>query len=104
MQSFIFPAIALHSLILISDLFTCLNTYHDDLLNQVRCTSNDFCSDNGVTVVITDHGSSHNTDLILSRGAFGRLAQTAASAASLLSLGVVDIEYRRYDVYDDLRY
>ncbi|KAJ6714876.1 EXPANSIN-B3 [Salix viminalis] len=62
---------------------------------QVRCRSNDFCSDNGVTVVITDHGSSHNTDFILSRGAFGRLAQTAASAASLLALGVVDIEYRR---------
>ncbi|KAB5573928.1 hypothetical protein DKX38_001122 [Salix brachista] len=83
------------SLILISDLFTCRNTHHDGLLNQVRCTSNDFCSDNGVTVVITDHGSSHNTDFILSRGTFGRLAQTAASAASLLSLGVVDIEYRR---------
>ncbi|XP_010269911.1 PREDICTED: expansin-like B1 [Nelumbo nucifera] len=62
---------------------------------QVRCTNAQFCSDNGVTVVITDHGSSDRTDFILSRRAFSKMAQTTDAAASLLSLGVVGIEYRR---------
>ncbi|KAG7952445.1 hypothetical protein I3843_12G059300 [Carya illinoinensis] len=62
---------------------------------QVRCTNSAYCSDNGVTVVITDQGSSDRTDFVLSRRAFGRMAQTTDAAASLLALGVVDIEYRR---------
>ncbi|KAK9266882.1 hypothetical protein L1049_027141 [Liquidambar formosana] len=62
---------------------------------QVRCTNSKYCSDKGVTIVITDHGSSDRTDFILSKQAFGRMAQTTDAAASLLSLGVVDIEYRR---------
>ncbi|MBA0593292.1 hypothetical protein Gorai_010245, partial [Gossypium raimondii] len=43
---------------------------------QVRCTNSHYCSDKGVTVVITDQGSGPNTDFILSRRAFGRMAQT----------------------------
>ncbi|KAH6835835.1 hypothetical protein C2S53_007818 [Perilla frutescens var. hirtella] len=62
---------------------------------QVRCANSKYCSDKGVTVVITDHGSSHNTDFILSSRAFGRMAQNADAAASLLAFGVTDIEYRR---------
>ncbi|XP_057977417.1 expansin-like B1 [Malania oleifera] len=62
---------------------------------QVRCTNSKYCSDNGVTVVITDQGSSDHTDFILSRRAFSRMAQTTDAAASILALGVVDIEYRR---------
>ncbi|WCJ20708.1 Expansin-like B1 [Euphorbia peplus] len=62
---------------------------------QVRCTNSIYCTDKGVNVVITDQGSSDNTDFILSRRAFGRMAQTTDAAASLLSLGIVDIEYRR---------
>lgn len=68
---------------------------HNDLLNQVRCTDSHYCTDKGVTIVVTDHGSSHNTDFILSRRAFGRMAQTTDAAASLMALGVVDIEYKR---------
>ncbi|XP_057512635.1 expansin-like B1 [Actinidia eriantha] len=62
---------------------------------QVRCTNSYYCSDKGVMVVVTDHGSSHQTDFILSRRAFARMAQTTYAATSLLALGVVDIEYRR---------
>ncbi|KAL6501936.1 Expansin-like B1 [Orobanche gracilis] len=62
---------------------------------QMRCTKSYYCSDKGVTVVITDQGSSDRTDFILSRRAFGRMAQNADVAASLLALGIVDIEYRR---------
>ncbi|XP_052170522.1 expansin-like B1 [Diospyros lotus] len=62
---------------------------------QVRCTNSNYCSDKGVTVVITDQGSSDRTDFILSRHAFSRMAQTNDKATSLLALGVVDIEYRR---------
>ncbi|XP_059640051.1 expansin-like B1 [Cornus florida] len=62
---------------------------------QVRCKDSKYCSDNGVTVVITDHGSSDSTDFILSRRAFARMAQTTDAAATLLALGVIDIEFRR---------
>ncbi|KAG2680155.1 hypothetical protein I3760_11G085800 [Carya illinoinensis] len=62
---------------------------------QVRCTNTAYCSDKGVTVVITDQGSGDRTDFILSRRAFGRMAQTTDAAASLLALGVIDVEYRR---------
>ncbi|KAH7687458.1 Expansin/Lol pI protein [Dioscorea alata] len=62
---------------------------------QVRCTGNSLCSPNGVTIVITDSGASGNTDFILSQHAFSKMGLTADAGASLLSLGVVDIEYRR---------
>ncbi|KAB2632303.1 expansin-like B1 [Pyrus ussuriensis x Pyrus communis] len=62
---------------------------------QVRCTNSAYCTDKGVTVVITDQGSSDGTDFIMSKQAFGRMAQSTEAAASLLSLGVIDIEYRR---------
>ncbi|XP_060674436.1 expansin-like B1 isoform X2 [Ziziphus jujuba] len=62
---------------------------------QVRCTNSAYCSSKGVNVVITDQGSSARTDFILSKRAFSKMAQTANAAASLLSLGIVDIEYRR---------
>ncbi|GAB4834672.1 Expansin-like B1 [Ancistrocladus abbreviatus] len=62
---------------------------------QVRCINGSYCSDNGVTVVITDQGSGDHTDFILSSRAFSKMAQTTEAAASLLAFGVVDIEYRR---------
>ncbi|KAH7514344.1 hypothetical protein FEM48_Zijuj11G0079100 [Ziziphus jujuba var. spinosa] len=55
---------------------------------QVRCTDTAYCSSKGVTVVITDQGSSHGTDFVLSQRAFSKMAQTADAAASLLSIGV----------------
>jgi len=94
-HTFFFPAIALHGMILLLVFFKRRNTHHNGLLNQVKCTNSYYCTDNGVTIVITDQGSSDNTDFILSRRAFGRMAQTTDAAASLLALGVVDIEYRR---------
>ncbi|XP_056160616.1 expansin-like B1 isoform X2 [Syzygium oleosum] len=63
---------------------------------QVRCTSSKYCSDKGVTVVITDQGSGDRTDFILSQRAYSQMAQTADAASYLSALGVVDIEYRRY--------
>lgn len=65
---------------------------------QVRCSNSALCSDNGVTVVITDSGSGHNTDFILSQRAFGRMALNTDAAASLLALGVLDIQYRRSEI------
>ena len=61
----------------------------------MRCTNSNYCSDTGVTVVITDQGSGDNTDFILSEHAFGKMAQTPDAAATLKSLGVVDVEYQR---------
>ncbi|RZC57678.1 hypothetical protein C5167_004980 [Papaver somniferum] len=62
---------------------------------QVRCTNPAYCSDNRVTVVITDSGSSDNTDFILSRRAYAKMAQTEDLAATILDQGIVEIEYRR---------
>ncbi|CAN1256950.1 Expansin-like B1 [Linum perenne] len=63
---------------------------------QVRCTNSNYCSDKGVNIVITDQGSSANTDFILSRRAFAGMAQTKDAAAWILAHGIVDIEYRRH--------
>ncbi|XP_076926786.1 expansin-like B1 isoform X1 [Bidens hawaiensis] len=62
---------------------------------QVRCTNIKYCSDEGVTVVITDQGSSDRTDFIMSKKAFRKMGQNEYAASSLLSQGIVDIEYRR---------
>ncbi|XP_071724487.1 expansin-like B1 [Rutidosis leptorrhynchoides] len=62
---------------------------------QVRCKNGYYCTDKGVTVAITDQGSSDNTDFIMSKKAFSKMAKTTDSAQSLLSLGIVDIEYKR---------
>lgn len=44
--------------------------------------------------MITDQGSGPG-DFIMSRRAYAGLAQTSDAAASLLALGVIDIEYKR---------
>ncbi|XP_072982841.1 expansin-like B1 isoform X2 [Typha latifolia] len=62
---------------------------------QVRCTNANYCSNNGVTIVITDSGASDNTDFILSQHAFAKMGQNADAGASLLALGAVGIEYQR---------
>lgn len=62
---------------------------------QIKCTNANLCSDNGVTIVITDSGASGNTDFILSQRAFSQMAQTNDAGSSLLALGMVDIEYKR---------
>ncbi|CAL9101002.1 unnamed protein product [Musa acuminata var. zebrina] len=54
-----------------------------------------YCSNDGVMIIITDAGVSGNTKFILSQHAFARMGQNADLGASLLSLGAVGIEYRR---------
>nr|XP_043606816.1 expansin-like B1 [Erigeron canadensis] len=75
------------------------NLYHDGVgcgaCYQVRCINNKNCTDEGVTVVITDQGSSDGTDFIMSKKAFRKMAQSTYAASSLLSHGIVDVEYRR---------
>lgn len=61
---------------------------------QVRCKSSKCCSQDGVKVVVTDHGVGDNTDFILSVRAYTKLALPGL-AAELLSYGVVDVEYKR---------
>ncbi|KAG4925165.1 hypothetical protein JHK87_050705 [Glycine soja] len=65
----------------------------DKIIKEVRCTNSVYCSENGVTAVITDQASSDNTDFILGKHAFSRMAQTTDAAASLLALGVLDIDF-----------
>ncbi|XP_065879446.1 expansin-like B1 [Euphorbia lathyris] len=62
---------------------------------HVRCKYSKYCTSEGVRVVVTSSGSSHNTDFILSRQAFARMALNSLAADALFSQGVVDIEYKR---------
>lgn len=61
---------------------------------QVRCKTPERCSEDGVNIVVTDHGEGHNTDFILNPKAYGRLARPGA-APELFAYGVVEVEYRR---------
>ncbi|KAL9667009.1 hypothetical protein QQ045_001354 [Rhodiola kirilowii] len=61
---------------------------------QVRCKVTGLCHDYGTSVVVTDYGEGDRTDFILSEKAFTNLANPNM-ADKLISLGVVDIEYRR---------
>ncbi|GAB4834640.1 hypothetical protein Ancab_032903 [Ancistrocladus abbreviatus] len=60
---------------------------------QVRCKA-PMCKDDGVQVVVTDHGAGDDADFILSPRAYTRMARSGAEE-QLLGCGVVDIEYRR---------
>ncbi|RVW50809.1 Expansin-like B1 [Vitis vinifera] len=61
---------------------------------QVRCKVPNLCADNGMKVVVTDHGEGDYTDFILSPRGFSMLARPNM-AADLFAYGVVGIEYRR---------
>ena len=64
------------------------------LIIQVRCKVPNLCADNGMKVVVTDHGEGDYTDFILSPRGFSMLARPNM-AADLFAYGVVGIEYRR---------
>ncbi|XP_030948569.1 expansin-like B1 isoform X2 [Quercus lobata] len=61
---------------------------------QVRCTTPEVCADEGVNIVVTDHGEGDRTDFILSPRAYSKLARPN-DVSKLFSYGVVEIEYRR---------
>ena len=62
--------------------------------HQVRCTTPEICADEGVNIVVTDHGEGDRTDFILSPRAYSKLARPN-DVSKLFSYGVVEIEYRR---------
>ncbi|KAJ6836570.1 expansin-like B1 [Iris pallida] len=61
---------------------------------QVRCANPLMCREEGVKIVVTDHGEGDYTDFILSARGFGKLARPNM-AAELMAYGVVDVQYRR---------
>ncbi|WCJ20709.1 actin binding [Euphorbia peplus] len=81
------------------DVSSVSNLYRDGVgcgaCYHVRCRDSKLCRGEGVTVVVTSSGSSHNTDFILSRQAFARMALNSNSADALFSQGVIDVEYKR---------
>ncbi|KAG2679970.1 hypothetical protein I3760_11G076500 [Carya illinoinensis] len=63
---------------------------------QVRCTSSQYCSKDGVNVVVTDYSEGDNTDFILSSRAYERLAHAGTKGAKeLFGRDIIDVEYRR---------
>ncbi|MFS7995821.1 putative expansin/pollen allergen, DPBB domain, expansin, cellulose-binding-like protein [Helianthus anomalus] len=60
----------------------------------VRCKYSKHCSEDGIKVVVTDHGEGDNTDFVLSARAYNKLA-LQGQAEILFSYGVVDVEYKR---------
>ncbi|KAH9321456.1 hypothetical protein KI387_016095, partial [Taxus chinensis] len=61
---------------------------------QVKCSDVELCGEEGVKVVVTDYGQGDRTDFILSSHGYTQLARTDKTK-ELLSLGVVDVEYKR---------
>jgi len=61
---------------------------------QVRCTNGDLCTDEGVKITVTDYGQGDRTDFIMSLRGYSKLAR-AEKVSQVISLGVVDIEYKR---------
>ncbi|CAN1195581.1 Expansin-like B1 [Linum perenne] len=62
---------------------------------QVRCKTPSLCKEDGVNIVVTDHGEGDRTDFILSPRAYGRMANRPEHAIELYKYGVVDVEYKR---------
>ncbi|GKU95640.1 hypothetical protein SLEP1_g8973 [Rubroshorea leprosula] len=62
---------------------------------QVRCTNAELCAEDGVNVVVTDHGEGDHTDFILSPRAYAWMAKSNDKAEQLFAYGVVDVEFRR---------
>ncbi|KAJ8499573.1 hypothetical protein OPV22_010125 [Ensete ventricosum] len=60
-----------------------LVAYRHVILHQVRCTDANRCSNDGVTVTITDSGARGGADFILSQHAFARMGQIADAGAPL---------------------
>lgn len=61
---------------------------------KVRCTIPKLCTEDGVQLVVTDHGEGDHTDFILSPRGYTKLARPNMGL-ELLALGVVDIEFKR---------
>ncbi|KAF3448246.1 hypothetical protein FNV43_RR08959 [Rhamnella rubrinervis] len=61
---------------------------------QVRCTNQQYCSDDGVNIVATDYGEGDGTDFILSRRAYSKLARPNL-AFKLFACSAVDVQYKR---------
>jgi hypothetical protein len=61
---------------------------------QVKCKIPDLCKEEGVKIVVTDHGEGDRTDFIMSQRAFGGMA-SPYKAKELYSYGVVDVEFKR---------
>ncbi|XP_042947853.1 expansin-like B1 [Carya illinoinensis] len=63
---------------------------------QVRCTSSQYCSKDGVNVVVTDYSKGDNIDFILNSRAYERLARPGTKGdKELFDRGVIDVEYQR---------
>ncbi|MED6175269.1 Expansin-like A3 [Stylosanthes scabra] len=63
---------------------------------QIRCKDPKVCSKSGTRVVVTDLNRDNKTDFVLSSRAFQSLA-VKGKAQYLLKLGILDIEYKRYN-------
>lgn len=62
---------------------------------QVKCKVPLYCSEDGTTVVVTDHGEgAHIADFVLSQNAFAEMA-LPDMASKLFSYGVIGVEYNR---------
>lgn len=63
---------------------------------KIRCKNEKLCKKEGTTVVVTDLNTSNKTDFVLSSRAFTAMAKKGLDK-SILKMGVVDFEYKRFD-------
>ena len=61
----------------------------------MRCTDPKLCSKSGATIVVADFTQNNQTDFVVSRNMFSRIA-FADKGPELLKRGIIYIEYKRY--------
>ncbi|MQL75262.1 hypothetical protein Taro_007602 [Colocasia esculenta] len=61
---------------------------------QIKCTHPELCKEEGVGIVVTDHGYSGDADFVLSAQGFAKLSRPNM-APQLMAYGGIDIQYRR---------
>ncbi|XP_023529766.1 expansin-like A2 [Cucurbita pepo subsp. pepo] len=61
---------------------------------QVRCKNEALCNKEGTKIVVTDGNESSQTDLVISKKAFGEMALSGKEELLIIE-GVVDVEFKR---------
>lgn len=63
----------------------------------MRCKNTKLCTEEGTKVIVTDLNKNNQTDFVLSSRAFRAMA-VQGKDQDILKLGILDIQYKRWDL------